>query len=198
MKYAIYGGSFDPIHIGHITMAECAVSELSLERLIFVPAHISPFKQDVNVLDSADRINMIKSCLHYNSAFEVSTYETEKHITSYTINTLEYFDKTIDGMMYFLVGADSIMTMESWHRGPEILSKYKIAVSERNSITTQGFDKQIEYLKRKYNTDIYFLKMKPIDISSTDIRNRIKRGKSIDGMLKPEVEKYIFEKSLYR
>lgn len=198
MKYAIYGGTFDPIHIGHITMAECAVSELALDRLIFVPAYISPFKQDVKVLNSTDRLNMIKSCLHYNSAFEVSSYETDKEITSYTINTLEHFNKTIDGVMYFLVGADSVMTMESWHRGSEILRKYKIVVSERNSITTQGFGKKIEYLKRKYNTNIYFLKMKPVDISSTDIRNRIKRGESIDGMLKPEVEKYIVEKSLYK
>ena len=197
-KYAIYGGTFDPVHIGHIAIANAAVSECGLHRLIFMPDYISPFKQDKQVTSGADRYEMIKSILHYNSAFTLSSYEINKEGPSYTIETLEYWDGIIEGDLSFVLGFDSVLEVESWRRGADILRNYPLITARRpGSADEEGMDK-INALRSEYNADITVLNMEPVDASSTEIRNRIKNGLSISDMTVPEVEEYIIEHNLYR
>ena len=103
-KYGIYGGSFDPIHIGHVALADSAVRECGLDKLIFMPAYISPFKQDRHVTDGKDRCGMIDTVLATNSAFCLSRYELNKGGPSYTIETLRHWDKLLEGELHFVCG----------------------------------------------------------------------------------------------
>ena len=111
MKYGLFGGSFDPIHIGHIRLAEAAVRELKLDRMIFMPNYISPFKLNQGVTPAADRIRMIETVLPMNPAFELSEFEVRREGPSYTFDTLDYFNSEYDGTLYFILGYDSIMSI---------------------------------------------------------------------------------------
>lgn len=197
-KYAIYGGTFDPIHIGHISVADSAVKECGLNKLIFMPDYVSPFKQDVKTTSGHDRYGMIKRILHYNPAFTLSSYEILKEGPSYTIETLEYWDDVVKGELYFILGFDSVLEVETWRRGHDILSKYPLITARRPGSDDREGMAKIEALRSKYKANITVLDMLPVDASSTEIRNRIKAGLSISDMVVPEVEEYIIEHKLYR
>lgn len=197
-RYAIYGGTFDPIHNGHLSVAQAAVSECGLYRLIFMPDYISPFKLDSKVTSHKDRYEMIKRILHYNRAFTLSSYEINKEGPSYTVDTLEYWDAIINGEMNFVLGFDSILEIEKWKRGIDILKKYPLITAIRpGSDISHGISK-IESLRSEYGADITVLDMGPVDASSSEIRDRIKKGLSISDLTVPEVEEYIIEHKLYR
>lgn len=197
-KYAIYGGTFDPVHIGHIAIADAAVSECGLHKIIFMPDYISPFKQDKHVTSGSDRYEMIKSILHYNKAFTISSYEINKEGPSYTIETLEYWDGIVKGDLSFVLGFDSVLEVERWKRGGDILRNYPLITARRpGSDDEDGMDK-IKALRSEYNADITILNMEPVNASSTEIRSRIAKGLSISDMTVPEIEEYIIEHNLYR
>lgn len=196
-KYAIYGGTFDPIHMAHIILADIAVKEIELDELIFMPAYISPFKQDIRISSGENRYNMISEILNFNPAFRVSDYEISLKLPSYTINTLEYFDDLDDNKLYFLLGFDSLMEIETWHRGADILKKFPLLTGYRPGTVENDVIRKIEYFKDKYDAVIHVLDMPPLDISATDIRQRILNGYSIKGLVHPKVEEYIFDNKLY-
>ena len=197
-KYCIYGGSFDPIHIGHVTLADSAVRECGLDKLIFMPAYISPFKQDRQVTAGKDRCAMIQAVLNTNSAFCLSTYELKKVGPSYTIETLRHWKKMLDGEIYLLVGFDSAVQLKTWYEGEEILRDYHIITARRpHSEFVEGI-KILNSYKKEYGTDITLMEMPPVDASSTEVRAAIKEGRSIAGMVLPGVEEYIIEHKLYR
>lgn len=197
-KYAIYGGTFDPIHIGHISVADSAVKECGLNKLIFMPDYVSPFKQDAKTTSGHDRYEMIKRILHYNPAFTLSSYEILKEGPSYTIETLEYWDDVVKGELYFILGFDSVLEVETWRSGHDILSKYPLITARRPGSDDREGMAKIEALRSKYKANITVLDMLPVDASSTEIRNRVKAGLSISDMVVPEVEEYIIEHKLYR
>ena len=197
-KYAIYGGTFDPVHIGHIALADAAVRECKLDKLIFMPDYVSPFKQGTEAASGADRYAMLKSLLHYNPAFTLSSYEILKEGPSYTIETLEYWDGIVKGELCFVLGFDSVMEVDTWRRGPDILRNYPLITARRPDTEDEDGMAKIEALKRDFGANITVLDMPPVDASSTEIRNRIKSGESISGMVAPETEEYIIEHKLYR
>ena len=197
-KYGIYGGSFDPIHIGHVALADSAVRECGLDKLIFMPAYISPFKQDRHVTDGKDRCGMIDTVLATNSAFCLSRYELNKGGPSYTIETLRHWDKLLEGELHFVCGFDSAVQMDTWYEGTEILSKYPIITARRPDTDYAEGMKTIESFREKYGADITVLEMAPVDDSSTQVRNLVKEGKSIKGLVPPGVEEYIIEHKLYK
>ena len=197
-KYGIYGGSFDPIHIGHVALADSAVRECGLDKLIFMPAYISPFKQDRHVTDGKDRCGMIDTVLATNSAFCLSRYELNKGGPSYTIETLRHWDKLLEGELHFVCGFDSTVQMDTWYEGTEILSKYPIITARRPDTDYAEGMKTIESFREKYGADITVLEMAPVDDSSTQVRNLVKEGKSITGLVPPGVEEYIIEHKLYK
>ena len=197
-RYGIYGGSFDPIHIGHVALAENAVRECGLDKLIFMPAYISPFKQDRHVTDGRDRCRMIETVLKTNSAFCLSRYELNKQGTSYTIKTLRHWEKLLDGELFFILGFDSAVQIDTWFEGEEILKNYHLVTARRPDTDHAEGLKKIESFREKYGADIIVLNMIPVDASSTEIRNLIKDGKPLTGLVPPEVEEYIIEHKLYR
>ena len=197
-RYGIYGGSFDPIHIGHVALAENAVRECGLDKLIFMPAYISPFKQDRHVTDGRDRCRMIETVLKTNSAFCLSRYELNKQGTSYTIKTLRHWEKLLDGELFFILGFDSAVQIDTWFEGEEILKSYHLVTARRPDTDYAEGLKKIESFREKYGADIIVLNMIPVDASSTEIRNLIKEGKPLTGLVPPEVEEYIIEHKLYR
>ena len=197
-KYGIYGGSFDPIHIGHIALADCAVRECGLDKLIFMPAYISPFKQDRKVTAGRDRCAMIEAATVSNSKFCLSRYELGKEGPSYTIETLRHWKKLLDGELYFVLGFDSVVQLDTWYQGEAVLKGFRFITAVRPDTCISEGMRKIEEFREKYGSDITVLHMEPVDASSTEIRNLVKEGKSITGLVPPGVEEYIIEHQLYR
>ena len=197
-RYAIYGGSFDPVHIGHVSLADCAVSQCGLDELIFMPAYISPFKQDRKVTDGNDRIAMIRTVLDHDPAFSVSDYEIKKGGPSYTVETLRHFRKTAGDRLHFVCGFDSLVQLDTWYEGPEILRDYPVITVRRPDTDDSLGMEKIDAYRRDYGAEIILLDMPPVDASSTEIREKVKRGESISGLVLPATEEYIIEHKLYR
>jgi nicotinate-nucleotide adenylyltransferase len=196
--YAIYGGSFDPIHIGHIALAEHAVRECGIDRLIFMPAYVSPFKQNRKVAPGHDRAAMIESVLDVNKAFCLSRYELSKEGPSYTYETVMHWKKLLGGKLSFILGFDSVIEIDTWYHGEDLLREVSLITARRPYANDMdGFDK-IQYYRDKFGTEITILDMKPVDASSTEIRMNRAAGYPITGMVHPEVEKYIIEHDLYK
>ena len=197
-KYGIYGGSFDPIHIGHVSLADSAVKECGLDRLIFMPAFISPFKQNRKVTDGKDRCGMIESVLGFNKAFRLSTYELHREEPSYTIETLRHWDSMLDGDLYFVLGFDSVIQLDMWYQGEDILRNYHLVTARRPHTDDLEGMQIVERFRSEYNADITIMDMPPVDASSTIIRKLVKEGKPVTGLVPPGVEEYIIEHKLYR
>lgn len=197
-RVGIYGGTFDPVHRGHISLADAACRGCELDRLIFMPDYISPFKQDKEVTSSDDRFKMLEDILHYNPAFSISAYEITKEGPSYTIETLEHWDRILDDDIYFVLGFDSAVQIDTWRRGEDILKKYPLITAVRPGIDVSDGLAKIDSLREKYGANISILDMDPVDASSTEIRERVTKGMSISELVMPETEEYIFEHNLYK
>ena len=197
-KYAIYGGSFDPIHSGHVAVADHAVKECGIDKLIFMPAHISPFKQDRKVTDGKDRCGMIEAVLKYNKAFCLSRYEISKEGPSYTIETLRHWQSILNGPLYFVLGFDSVVELDTWRMGTEIIRTYPLITARRPDTDNEDGMKKIEEFRTMYGAQIIIMDMPPVDASSTEIRSLAASGRPITGLVPPEVEEYIIQHNLYR
>ena len=197
-RYAIYGGSFDPLHIGHLDLAENAVKQCGIDKLIFMPAYMSPFKQDRKVTDGSDRCGMIESILGMNKAFCLSRYEINKGGPSYTVETLRHWSGMLDGEISFVLGFDSMVQLDTWYEGEEILRNYHLITCKRpDTDDTEGLER-IEYFREKYGAMVTVLDKTPVDASSTEIRQMVSEGRSITGLVPKGVEDYIIEHKLYR
>ena len=196
--YAIYGGSFDPIHIGHVALAESAVKECAIDKLIFMPAYMSPFKMDRKTTDGKDRCGMIERVLKYNKAFCLSRYELNKGGPSYTIKTLKHWSGILDGKLSFVLGFDSAVQVDTWFEGPEILRNYHLITALRPDTDYVEGLKKIESFRKDYGAEITVMDMDPVDASSTKVRDNVREGRPISGLVLPEVEEYIIEHQLYR
>lgn len=196
--YAIYGGTFDPIHTGHIALAEHAVNECHLDKLIFMPAYVSPFKQDRSVSPGSVRAAMIETILGRNKAFCLSRYEISKEAPSYTYETLMHWKSMLGGKISFILGFDSVIEIDTWYRGEDILREASLITALRPHADESTGRAKIDYYREHFGTEITLLKMEPVDASSTEIRNNIAAGIPITGLVVPEVEKYIYEHDLYK
>lgn len=197
-KYAIYGGSFDPVHIGHVALAKSAAEECGLDRLIFMPAHVSPFKQGREAAAEEDRCGMIEAVLPEHSSFCLSRYEITKEGPSYTVETLRHWSVLLGGSLSFVLGFDSAVQIDTWYMGDEILRDYPLITGLRPGTDDREGLRKIEELRREYGADITVLDMEPVDASSSHIRELLKAGKPVKGLVPAAVEEYILEHKLYR
>ena len=196
--YAIYGGSFDPIHKGHIALADHAVRECGIDKLIFMPAYVSPFKQNRKTAPGKDRAAMIESILGYNKAFCLSRYELGKEGPSYTYDTVMHWKQLLNGKLSFILGFDSVIEIDTWYRGEEILKEVSHITARRPYANdSDGWDK-IKYYREKFGTETTVLEMEPVDASSTEVRMNVHAGYPISDIVAPEVERYISEHDLYK
>ncbi len=203
---AIFGGSFDPVHLGHLRIAEDVREFFGLGKIIFVPAFISPLKSHTTA-PPEDRINMLNLAIKNNPFFELSDYEIKKGGKSYTVDTAKYYQKILPYKPIFIVGSDSILTFHKWKNPDELLSIANFIVVGRGKdsykVVSQYLKKMFNYLNTYYNEKdikdgVYFYDSRRFDISSTEIRERVKLNKSIKYLTTKEVEEYIYIKNLYK
>jgi len=196
-KWGIIGGTFDPIHIAHLYIAEVAMKKLNLEKVIFMPAGSPPHKTDRRITEASLRLEMVNAAIKGKKGFEVSDYEIQNKGMSYTYKTLEYFNNK-KREIYFIVGSDCLMNLHKWREVDKIFSLCKLVVVTRPGFSkSELIKKKIEF-EEKYNGEIIFLEVEGKDISSTEIKEYIKEGLEIEKLLPKEVIEIINKKGLYR
>ncbi|MDZ7316735.1 MAG: nicotinate-nucleotide adenylyltransferase [candidate division KSB1 bacterium] len=194
MRVGIYGGTFDPIHIAHLIIAEAARDDLNLDRVIFVPSYLPPHKPNRNISPAEIRLEMVRRAVAGNSAFFASDYEIRRQNISYTVETLRYFATQwqIDRERLFLIiGQDNLKDFDKWKEPEEIVRLASLAVAaraEQNSTLPVVLDKAV----------IRYLNSPLLNISASAIRDRIRNGKSIRYWVPAAVEEIICENGLYR
>ena len=180
-------------------MAESAVEDLGLKKIIFMTGGMPPHKDSREIVDKRKRFKMVKLLVKGNRRFFASDYEIRSQERSYTSETLTHFkEKYPDSKIYFIVGVDSLYDIEKWHKPEIIFEKACIAVALRAGYDNELLNEKISYYQNKYNADIKKIFMPQIEISSSDIRNRVKEDKSIKYMTTKYVEKYIIDNGLYK
>lgn len=194
----IYGGVFNPIHIGHLLLAEFIREELELDKIVFVPAGNPPHKQ-VQELESAQhRYNMVQIAIGKNPFFDLTKMEISRGGMSYTSDTLEELAQSFPGRkLYFICGADSIINLPSWHNINKIFEIASLIVAGRPKIQEADFQNMIRFFKDQYCARIIQSEAPLMEVSSTQIRDRLKNGQSIRYMVPDEVLDYIQLHRLY-
>ena len=189
MRIGILGGTFNPIHTGHLILAEEAYFKLKLDKLIFVPAFIPPHKSTSDVISAKDRLEMVRLAIEDNPAFEISTYEIDSKKKSYSIDTLKEFRNIYgdEALLCFITGSDSLKDLFSWKNINDIFKISKFIVANRPGYPLKDIPKEADTVV-----------ITPIEVSSEDIRKRLKEGKSIRYLVPEKVRKYILEHNLYR
>ncbi len=197
-KLAIFGGTFNPIHNGHINLARKFKDELCLDKVVLMPAKRSPWKSVDELACDEDRLNMCRLAIDGVSGFEVSDYEIKKGGVSYTVETLRHFKQAFqDFELYFIMGSDMLLSLEKWFCFEEIISLCTILAAARHDGQYENLEIFSDRLRRLYNAKIKVLEIKPYEISSSEIREMIKSGKDFSCYLPERVVKYIMSKNLY-
>lgn len=198
-RIALFGGTFNPVHRGHVNLADAAVRECGLDELIFIPNYISPFKQDQKVASGFHRSEMIRRILTDNPKFRLSCYELEREGPSYTYETLKHFSKLYPNKeISFVIGYDSLLTINTWYHGEDILRNYPIITGARPGVSDSECEKKIQQYQEQYGCHISILTVEPVDAASSNIRELLRNGKSIGEVVPLQVEEYIIENGLYR
>jgi len=195
MRVALFGGTFNPIHIGHLIMAQYVLNFSEVQKVVFVPNGHPPHKIE-DVADASDRFEMVKISIEDNPYFDISDFEIKKSGPSWTIDTLKYFSSIYERVC-FIIGSDNLSEIVNWYKAEEILRRYSLIVLPRERDLC-AIKKEIEKLSSKYAQEITLIQMPIVDISSTEIRKLIRQNKSIRYMVHPKVEEYIKRKGLYR
>lgn len=197
-RIGIMGGTFNPIHNGHIEIAKAAYKQFSLDKVFFLPAKRPPHKRNQNIADDNARIQMIDVAIRPYPYFTVSTCEMEREKFSYTADTLrELSEKYPESELYFIVGADSLHYMEEW-REPDVIFKLAhILSAPRFPITNEEDFAYKAYLEKSFGAKIDFIKMTPINISSSEILAELKKGNFLEEQLPEGVADFIRSNKLY-
>ena len=188
-KIGLLGGTFDPVHIGHLLMARTAMEVMELDKVIFIPSCVPPHKKVPTLFTSNDRLNMVRLAIKGNSQFEVSDFEIKKGGRSYSVDTVRHFYRIFAApqRLYFIVGGDAIKELDHW-KDVEEIKKMCSFVSVNRPGYTRG------EAKLKYHA----VTMNGIEMSSTEIRKRILQGKTIQYLVPDSVLRYIRDRRLYR
>ena len=198
MDVGVLGGTFDPIHNGHLIIAEEARVKLGLERVIFVPAGKPWFKEHRNITPGEHRLEMIRLAIAANHHFSVSTVDLARVGPSYTVHTLPDLKRELGGepTFYFILGVDALAGLPWWKEPEGVVEMCYLVAARRPGAQ----DLDVEALERAMpgiSGRIIFLHNPLIDISSTDIRQRVAAGLSITNLVPDAVERYIRENRLY-
>jgi nicotinate-nucleotide adenylyltransferase len=193
MRLGILGGSFDPPHIGHLLAASDAFDELQLDRLLFVPAADQPLKQGALMATPAQRLSMVHYAVDGDPRFSVSPIEIDRKGLSYTVETLAAFaDQYPDAERYFLVGADAFATFPHWREPARIAELARVAVLQRAG------EADVAVPSGMHAGAVVRLHTRRVDVSSTEVRERVARGQSIRGFVTAAVADFIATVGLYR
>ncbi|MDD3367556.1 MAG: nicotinate-nucleotide adenylyltransferase [Lachnospiraceae bacterium] len=195
MKIGIIGGTFDPIHNGHLQIAENAYRSFALDKVIFIPSGCSYMKEHVS--EAECRLAMAKLALQKYNYFAVSDIETKRPGNSYTFETLSELSAQCPAEYYYIIGADTLFMMEKW-KSPEIIFELStILVSVREGFPMDELRAKKDELEKRYQARIHFLPTRYFPYSSTEIRARVQRGADVSDMLADEVYSFIQSHKLY-
>lgn len=200
MKIGILGGTFDPIHNGHLMLGEYAHKEFLLDQIWFMPNGNPPHKSSETIKShTKNRVEMVKRAISGTEYFVLQLYETENKEVHYSYKTMEYFNKVYsENEFYFIIGADSLFSIERWVHPEILLNDCIILAAYRDKKGTEEMLTQIQYLNEKYGADIRLLHTPNVDISSSEIREKRKAGQPIEDYVPEAVLEYIEEKQLYK
>lgn len=213
MKIGLFGGTFDPIHWGHLRSAEEVAETYQLDRVYFIPASIPPFKRAQTSTPPADRLQMVRLAVARNPRFRASTVEISRPGVSYSIDTVRYFAarKRPEDELYFIIGLDAFREIAKWKDFTEIFLLCNFIVTSRpgskESDPLKGTGVAVKKLfcydfrgrnyRHRSGTRIFFIELTDIAISASEIRALVRRGKSIRYLVPSVVEKYIKQRHLY-
>ena len=189
MKLGLFGGSFDPVHLGHLLVAQAAVEELGLDRLFFIPAAQSPFKPDNKMAPAASRLQLLRLALAGKTNLEIDEQEIRRGGVSYTIETLRDYRKRFPrAELFYLIGADNILKLAEWREPDELAKIAEFVAMPRPGETAMEFPKSFRGK---------ILKGFPFEVSSSQIRARVKAGLPVENFLPPFVAGAIHAAGLY-
>lgn len=198
MKIGIMGGTFDPIHLGHLATAEAVRELFALDEILFIPAARPPHKLGNNITDEQHRLTMTRLATSSNKFFRVSDMELKRTGLSYTLDTMNELHKTFGRSteLFFIIGADSLADLSKWHAARELVEKCHFIATTR-----QGVDVDFSAVEKFFGSaakeHIHRTTTPGLEISSTDIRERVRRGRSIKYLVPEVVEEYILREELY-
>lgn len=200
IKIGIMGGTFDPIHNGHLVLAEQIRTRFNLQKIYFIPVGNAPHKKNITKSTKYDRFNMTKLAIESNDKFEVSDIEIVKEEISYTIDTVKELKNMINenDKLYFITGADAILLIDTWKDYKELFDLVTFIGATRPGISIEELKDKINEVKVKHGVDIEITNVPALAISSTDIRRRVESGESIRYLLPESVERYIHENGIYK
>ena len=188
-RIGIFGGTFNPIHVGHLAIAQMALEQMKLDHVIFVPSNIPPHKKSHHILSSKHRYNMVRLAIQGNSNFSLSDVELKRDGRSYTIDTVSSFRKKFPApaKLFFIIGADTLPHLKDWKYVEDLVKIIKFVVVNR-----PGYKK----INIKFN--YHFVSMPGLDISSTILRKRIAQAKTIRYYVPDKVFQYIEKNKLFK
>ena len=194
-RIGIMGGTFDPIHYGHLVIAEAAWYAFALEKVIFIPTGSPPHKRNNHATAADQRAEMAGLAIASNPHFVLSKIEVERQGFSYSVDTVSAINQQYHGAaaIYFITGADAVLEIDTWHKPEQLLSLCRFVAATR-----PGFDlSRLDKLPSAWRDKIDLLESPGLDISSTDIRQRVHDGRPIKYLLPESVEEYIYQHQLY-
>lgn len=202
MRVGLYGGTFAPLHNGHLAAAFTFYDECRLDKLILIPSRIPPHKDQIPSDDPTDRFRMLLgSVREYRKEknISVSKYEIGREEVSYSYYTLKHFQKKTDEL-FFLCGTDMLLTLDKWYRAEELFSLCTFVCAEReeNREKRQEILRKKEEYEKRFSASILLLDHQPLEISSTQIREMIGKGEDISSLVPPFVCRYIQKHGLYQ
>lgn len=188
-RIGVLGGTFNPIHMGHLAIAQMAQERFVLEKVIFVPCNLPPHKRVENLAPARDRYHMVRLAIKGHPLFDISDFEVKRRGKSYTIDTLEYLRDIYPPKtkIFFIIGGDSFPYLETWRRIEDILDLASFIVVNRPG-----------YRRKRTGIPHHSVIMPGIDISSSFLRRRVAQGKSIKYLVPDAVFQYINQQKLYR
>ena len=222
-RLGLFGGTFNPIHVGHLIAAEDVRDKMNLDMILFIPAFIPPHKF-VDVAPAHDRLEMVRLAVKDNPLFGVSDIELKRNEKSYTVHTLRELREKTEAVFYFIIGSEAFLQIHTWKDPEELFSLTNFVVVERPGriVGVGEFEAYLEELEAKFPSfsvksresfdemyvfdveskgverAVYLTPVVGVDVSSTLVRKRVKEGRSIKYLVPKEVEHYIEEKGLYR
>jgi nicotinate-nucleotide adenylyltransferase len=201
-RIALFGGTFDPIHAGHTTVADAAARQIGAEKVIFIPAKISPLKGFFPFASDTDRLKMIELALAGHELFAASDCELKRAAPSYTLDTVRHFQREYGPQthIHWLIGADGVGDLAHWYKIEDLIDECFLTTMRRPGYPVPDFDRweprwgpqRVAKLKRNV------IETPLVDISSTEVRRRLGAGEDVAGMLHPDVLDYIRVHGLYR
>lgn len=197
-RLGMLGGTFDPIHYGHLIAAQSAAEELSLDQVLFVPCGIPPHKDMATVAPAAERHALTRLATADNPLFQVSTVELDRPGPSYTVHTLaQLTDHYPDDRLFVVVGLDSFAGVAGWYESERLFQLAEFVVVSRPGYNGTLLDQTLADLAPWQRERVQALSIPSLDISSTELRERVRRGRSIRYLVPESVRNYIEENRLY-